>query len=125
MGDLGRGPDLDKVSTKFNYRRNDIRSIILSMGGHYIADCSSDDADIPEAYQHCRYAEVDVEGIVKVDYLDDNGQTHTLVCNAIAGVPVRVSRITRVYQYYTGVTACTVQVYNVSGSLVTGIRLCL
>jgi hypothetical protein len=125
MGGLGAGPGASELSVKFDARRNDLRSIIGVMGGHYIANSTGDDVPIPAAYRNCRFAECDVSGLIKVDYLSDSGDTYTIVCNCVEGGIIRVARIQRVYRYYTGTTACTAQVYTSTGSLVTGIRLCL
>ena len=111
------------VRTSFNGARNDIRSI-LGSGGHYIIDCSSEDKEVPTAFQNHRYFEVDVEGVIKFTYIDDEGNEYTVVMTAIKGRNL-YSRITDVFKEYADSTSCTAQVYNSSGALVTGIRLVL
>jgi hypothetical protein len=118
---MGPGPAVSTIKVPFDARRDDIRSI-LGAAGHYIADCSSADVDVPAANQHCRYFECDTEGIIKFDYKDDAGDTHTVVMKAKEGVN-HYPNVVKVYRYYTGTTSCTAQAYDASGSLITGIRL--
>lgn len=79
---------------------------------------------VPDAYKNCRYLEVDVTGIVKVDYDDDGAHSRTETKIVNAGELWRVPNVTRVYYYYTGTTQMTAQVMLDDGSAtVLGVKL--
>lgn len=115
-------------SRLFDPERNDIRTV-LGAGKHAVVDVSEgtvalNDADNASAMpkKGCRYFEVDVEGIIKFDYTDDNGFPCTRVMNALPGRNLYMN-ITRVYDTYNGSTPCAAQSYNDDGELITGIVL--
>lgn len=108
------------IQQNFDKRRDDVRELI-GAGGHEI--CTSASGDYVPTKLNCRYFAIDTDGIVKIDYCDDWGNTYTVIVQAIAGVPMHYRNITKVYRYYTGTTNATATVFNASGSLVQGIRL--
>jgi hypothetical protein len=91
---------------------------------HYVADASSSDVTLSGNQLNCRYAKVDVTGIIKIDYKGDNDSTRTEVLIAVAGAIIQIPNITKVYQNYKAATACTAQVYGSDGLAVVGLKLC-
>lgn len=112
----------------FDLRRDRLRSI-LGAGKHRIVDlsggtvtCAVPSNNESTPMQGCRYFEVDTEGFIRFDYTDDQGNTNTRVMVAKKGIN-HYPNITRVYDTYNGVDACTCGVYTDAGGSVTGIAL--
>jgi hypothetical protein len=101
---------------------NDTREM-LGAAGHEIVNCTSGDAVPTNLF--ARYAEVDTDGIIKFDYINAiDGKVFTLVIQVYSSVIIHYPNISKVYQYYTGSTACTATVFLTDGSAqVTGLRL--
>lgn len=100
---------------------DDLKRLTLGITNTEVVDTSSADA-IP-AMDNCRAVSVDVDGVMKFDYIDDAGEnTTTEVKTMKAGVIYPYRRVSKVYRYYTGTTAVT-QVYASTGSLVNGLKL--
>lgn len=95
---------------------------IVGCKEHEIVNVTSGNAT--PTIQNCRFVWVDVAGIIKFDYKSKNGSvTKTMVRSLVQGVN-QFTDVSSVYRYYKDTTACTAQVYDDSGNLVTGICLC-
>ena len=114
---------LSKIFQSINNDRNQLKAY-SGQQKHYVANCSSGNVSLTGEDAKCRYAKVDVAGIIKVDYLSDNGNQRTEVLQVSQGEIIRIPNIYTVYRYYVGTTSCTSQVYTDAGALVTGIKLC-
>lgn len=116
------------ILSKFFAAMSEERNQLKAYSGqqrHYVADSSSADVTLTGDNLKCRYAKVDVTGIIKVSYTTDNGGSEmTEVVNAVAGSIIQIPNITKVYRYYVGTTPCTAQVYTDAGSAVVGLKLC-
>jgi hypothetical protein len=114
---------LGKYSNTVDEEKNQIR-FFSGQQNHKVCDSSSADVPLTGEDAKCRYAKVDVTGIIKVTYKSDGGADRTEVLVANAGEKILIPNITTVYRYYVDTTPCTAQVYTDAGALVVGLKLC-
>lgn len=105
------------VSLSFcqNYFRTDRIDII-----EYADVSSGDDSTV---LKECRAIKADVGGEVKLKIDPKFGSSYVTVEYLPDGIWVPVGNVVRVYQYITGTTEATCQVYDTTGTAVTGIKL--
>jgi hypothetical protein len=84
---------------------------------------ASDKNVVPDI-SNCHYFQVDVSGIVKIDFQDQTGEVKTEVLQANAGTPCLRRNIVKLYQNYAKDTPITAHVFKQNGTLVRGIKLC-
>ena len=85
--------------------------------------CDVSTSDYVPSMDNCRVIDVDVEGIVKVDYKrTDDETTVTEVMLLKPGGKV-IRNVSKVYKTYDGSNDITAQIYNSSGSLVNGVKI--
>jgi len=73
---------------------------------------------------NCSYFQVDVSGIVKIDFKDFTGEVKTEVLQANAGFPCLRRNIVKLYKNYDQDKPITTKVFKSNGTLVSGIKLC-
>lgn len=95
--------------------------LIVGTTEHEVVDVST--ADKAPTIQNGKVVYCDSDGIVKIDYVNDDGTAGSEVIYLVAGVFYQIRNVTRVYRFYRGTTAATAQVYNSDGNLVAGIKV--
>ena len=122
MGDRG----VSSYTANASQERDKLR-MFAGQQNHYVADLSVTggvDLEIPDAWKHCRYLEVDTDGIVKVDYTDDADNARTETKAIVKGYRWLVQNVTKVYYYYEGSNPLTTTVYRNDGTgPVLGVKL--
>lgn len=94
------------------------QSMMLGYHDHELLDASSGDATASTVL-NCRAIKADGAGIVKIDYKDMGGNVVTEVLQLNAGVPMPVRNVSKLYQYYFGITDGTAVCYTSAGASVT------
>lgn len=108
------------MSDFYQTQLNDVREL-TGARRHEVVDASSGDQEV-DHISLGRWFEVDEAGIIKVAYVDVTGNERLLVKWVEPGIH-HYPNIVRVYQNYTGSTACTAKVYKADGTLVVGVRV--
>lgn len=97
--------------------------LLIGSARHYECNVSGGDVDVSSAFPNCRQIYADVEGIAKIDYVDDsNGDVWTEVLT-IGPAPRAIRNVSKVYQNYKPATPTTAQIYDSSGGTYIGIKL--
>lgn len=85
----------------------------------FAADVAVSTADATY-WGNCRGFSVDVAGIVKIDYVNDNQATVTEVLNVPGdNIIVPIRNIRKLYRYYVGTTLGTVSCWGSDGVAIT------
>lgn len=93
--------------------------MLVGVNAHEVLDASAGNVT-PVSIENSRALKVDGSGIIKIDYVDDDGTTHTEVLHVVEGVFYEYRNVRNLYRYYVGTTALTAKAYTDAGVLTTG-----
>lgn len=98
--------------------------LMLGVDDYTILHAANGNVEAPENFRNCRAIKVDVEGIVRVRYVDDFMGVHTEVLYVPAGIFIQYRNVVALYRYYTGTTLGTASCYaDDGGTLVNALKL--